>query len=179
MNRVLVNSLGGFSQLGMVVADADKTMHYMARKLGIGPFFVVRGTLVDAFYFRGAPAAGPVMTLGFAQASLLRYGGRGGQRLGRLFTDSRLRVTPLPPSGEPPGMSHAGTTSAAPSHAIRSPCFRLPDGGTIEFCYAKLRQVAPLGCNWLGLCEPACFVYHRGAWAPSTARLEGSSISVA
>ncbi|TAL03730.1 MAG: VOC family protein [Rhodospirillaceae bacterium] len=67
MANVLVNSLGGFSQLGMIVADADKTMRYMTEKLGIGPFFVIRKITPEHFYFRGAPAAAPLMTLGFAQ----------------------------------------------------------------------------------------------------------------
>ena len=67
MTNILVNSLGGFSQLGMVVADADKTMRYMVEKLGIGPFFVMRRLTPADFYFRGEPAAAPIMTLGFAQ----------------------------------------------------------------------------------------------------------------
>jgi hypothetical protein len=68
MANGLISSLGGFSQLGMIVSDADKTMKYMTDKLGIGPFFVMRKITPGEFYFRGKPAPAPVMTLGFAQA---------------------------------------------------------------------------------------------------------------
>lgn len=68
MSMSLINSLGGFSQIGMVVTDADQTMHYMTRTLGIGPFFVARRTTPQNYRFRGAPAPAPEMTLCFAQA---------------------------------------------------------------------------------------------------------------
>jgi catechol 2,3-dioxygenase-like lactoylglutathione lyase family enzyme len=64
----LINALGGFSQVGMVVKDADATMRYLSETLGIGPFFVMREIMPDDFRFRGAPSAPPVLTLGFAQA---------------------------------------------------------------------------------------------------------------
>lgn len=64
----LVNSLGGFSQVGMVVRDADATMKYFSGTLGVGPFFVMRGLAPDDFYYRGKPSEAPVLTLGFAQA---------------------------------------------------------------------------------------------------------------
>jgi catechol 2,3-dioxygenase-like lactoylglutathione lyase family enzyme len=64
----LINALGGFSQVGMVVKDADATMRYLSTTLGIGPFFVMREMAPDDFRYRGAPSAAPVLTLGFAQA---------------------------------------------------------------------------------------------------------------
>jgi hypothetical protein len=64
----LVNALGGFSQIGMVVADADKAMAYMADKLGIGPFYALREISPENYYYRGKPMSSPVITLCFAQA---------------------------------------------------------------------------------------------------------------
>jgi catechol 2,3-dioxygenase-like lactoylglutathione lyase family enzyme len=72
MLKPLINSLGGFSQVGMVVRDADKTMRYLAQTLGIGPFFVHREIKPDYFYYRGSPSAAPVITLGFAQAGAVQ-----------------------------------------------------------------------------------------------------------
>jgi catechol 2,3-dioxygenase-like lactoylglutathione lyase family enzyme len=64
----MINALGGISQVGMVVTDADKTMRYMTEKLGIGPFYVVRRMTPEDYQFRGEPAPAPVLTLCFAQA---------------------------------------------------------------------------------------------------------------
>lgn len=72
MLKPLINSLGGFSQLGMVVRDADKTMRYLAETLGIGPFFVHREIKPQDFFYRGSPSPAPVMTLGFAQAGAVQ-----------------------------------------------------------------------------------------------------------
>jgi hypothetical protein len=64
----MINRLGGIRQLAMVVKDADRTMHYLAETLGIGPFFVTRDYVPDDFRYRGHPAPAPVLTLCFAQA---------------------------------------------------------------------------------------------------------------
>src|SRR5580658_3016253 len=72
MLKPLINSLAGFSQVGMVVRDADKNMRYLAQTLGIGPFFVHREIKPDYFYYRGSPSAAPVITLGFAQAGAVQ-----------------------------------------------------------------------------------------------------------
>jgi hypothetical protein len=72
MLKALINSFGGFSQVGMVVRDADKTMRYLAETLGVGPFFVHREIRPGDFYYRGSPSAAPVMTLGFAQAGAIQ-----------------------------------------------------------------------------------------------------------
>lgn len=68
MAEALINSLGGFSQLGMVVRDAEATMRYFGETLGIGPFFVMSGVMPGEFRYRGQPSEPPVLTLGFAQA---------------------------------------------------------------------------------------------------------------
>ena len=72
MANALINSLGGFSQVGMVVRDADATMRYLSETLGVGPFFVMRELTPPDFQFRGKPSEPPVMTLGFAQAGPLQ-----------------------------------------------------------------------------------------------------------
>jgi Glyoxalase/Bleomycin resistance protein/Dioxygenase superfamily len=64
----MINSLGGIRQIAMVVRDAQKTMRYFARTLGVGPFYVVRNYVPDDYHFRGQPAPAPVLTLGFAQS---------------------------------------------------------------------------------------------------------------
>jgi methylmalonyl-CoA/ethylmalonyl-CoA epimerase len=64
----MINRLGGIRQLAMVVKDADRTMRYLAKTLGIGPFFVVREDVPDDFRYRGHAAPAPVLTLCFAQA---------------------------------------------------------------------------------------------------------------
>lgn len=68
MANALINSLGGFSQLGMVVKDAEATMRYLSETLGIGPFFVMSEITVPDFQFRGKPSPSPVLTIGFGQA---------------------------------------------------------------------------------------------------------------
>lgn len=68
----MINALGGFSQVGMVVADIDQTMRYMTAKLGIGPFFVVRKVTPEDYYYRGAPAPAPLISLAFAQAGAMQ-----------------------------------------------------------------------------------------------------------
>ena len=60
MTTPLISALGGFSQVGMIVRDADQVMRYMTEKLGIGPFFVLREITLDNYWYRGAPAQSPV-----------------------------------------------------------------------------------------------------------------------
>lgn len=72
MLNPLINSLGGFSQVGMVVRDAEKTMRYLAEHLGVGPFFLMREITPDDFHFRGQPSEAPVLTIGFGQAGPLQ-----------------------------------------------------------------------------------------------------------
>jgi hypothetical protein len=67
MSHPLVSDLGGFSQIGLVVADAERTMRYMGEKLGIGPFFVLRDIKLDNFWYRGASSPSPLLTVGLAQ----------------------------------------------------------------------------------------------------------------
>jgi catechol 2,3-dioxygenase-like lactoylglutathione lyase family enzyme len=64
----MINSLGGIRQLAMVVRDADATMRYFTRTLGVGPFFVVRDYIPDDFRYKGHPARAPRLTLCFAQS---------------------------------------------------------------------------------------------------------------
>lgn len=72
MATPLISALGGFSQIGMVIADADKTMHYMTEMLGIGPFLILREITLDNYWYRGASARSPVLTVGLAQAGSLQ-----------------------------------------------------------------------------------------------------------
>lgn len=68
MVNTLINELGGFSQVGMIVRDVDETMRVMIEKLGIGPFFVAREAVPEDFHYRGEPSKPPVMTMAFAQS---------------------------------------------------------------------------------------------------------------
>jgi hypothetical protein len=68
----MIDSLGGFRQLGMVVRDVDATMRYMTEKLGIGPFYVVRKITPEDYSYRGERTTAPVMTLCFAQTGPLQ-----------------------------------------------------------------------------------------------------------
>ncbi len=64
----LINTMGGFSQVGIVVTDIDKTMRHMTETLGIGPFFVLRKIALDNFKYRGKPSASPILDVAMAQS---------------------------------------------------------------------------------------------------------------
>jgi hypothetical protein len=68
MTTPLISALGGFSQVGMIVRDVDQVMRYMTETLGIGPFFVLREITLDNYWYRGAPAQSPLLTIGMGQA---------------------------------------------------------------------------------------------------------------
>ena len=63
---------GPTRQIGLVVRDVQKAMRYWTEVMGVGPFYVIPEQGFADFYYRGQPAAGPVITMAFAQSGDLQ-----------------------------------------------------------------------------------------------------------
>jgi len=54
---------GSIRQIAFVVHDLERALRYWTETLGVGPFFLMRDLVPEAFHYRGKPSPAPRMTL--------------------------------------------------------------------------------------------------------------------
>jgi len=54
---------GEMRQVAFVVRDLDRALEYWTRSLGVGPFYLIRDFVPEAYTYRGKPSPPPKITL--------------------------------------------------------------------------------------------------------------------
>lgn len=63
---------GPIRQLGVVVHDLDRALHYWTQTLSVGPFFVQRNVTFEEYRYRGQISPPPVLSLAIANSGDLQ-----------------------------------------------------------------------------------------------------------